>query len=42
MLANHCCQEKLYLMTDDWDFQGRGISIITANKKLLLAKNAHS
>jgi predicted nucleic acid-binding protein len=35
MLANHCCQEKLYLMTDDMDFQGRGVPIITANKRLL-------
>ena len=32
MLVNHCCQEKLYLMTDDWDFQNRGVSIITANQ----------
>jgi len=35
MLVNHCSQEKLYLMTDDRDFQGRGVSIITANRKLL-------
>jgi hypothetical protein len=35
VLANHCAKEKLHLMTDDGDFHGRGLSIITANRKLI-------
>ncbi len=35
MLVNHCSQEKFCLMTDDIDYHGCGITIITANKKLI-------
>lgn len=33
MLVNHCCSEKFYLMTDDIDFHGRGVPIITGNRR---------
>lgn len=41
VLAEHCTKENLHLMTDDGDFHGRGVSIITANKRLI-AKSGHA
>jgi hypothetical protein len=35
ILAQHCAQEDLYLMTDDFDFSGTAVRLITANRKLL-------
>jgi hypothetical protein len=33
--ANYCSSEGVVLMTDDFDFAGSGLEIITANWKLL-------
>lgn len=35
ILTALCVTEKLRLVTDDGDFKGRGIPVITANKRLL-------
>ncbi len=35
ILANLCQQRGLKLITDDGDFGGRGIPVITANRRLL-------
>jgi hypothetical protein len=34
VLIGFCRQENLYVMTDDADYSGSGIGIITANKKM--------
>jgi len=39
VLAEHCAKENLHLMTDDGDFHGRGVSIITANRRLIARAN---
>jgi hypothetical protein len=40
ILSQHCVAEDLYLMTDDIDFYGTGVKLITANKKLI-KKSGH-
>jgi len=35
ILADYCSSESAVLMTDDFDFAGRGMEIITANPKIL-------
>jgi predicted nucleic acid-binding protein len=35
VIIDFCRTEDLYLMTDDADFRGRGLKLITANKHLL-------
>jgi predicted nucleic acid-binding protein len=35
ILIDFCLKEDLYLMTDDRDFGGRGLRLITANRRLL-------
>jgi predicted nucleic acid-binding protein len=37
MLRDHCKKEGLFLMTDDRDFAGCGVTVITANKRALKA-----
>jgi predicted nucleic acid-binding protein len=38
ILTEFCKRENLYLMTDDRDFGGRGLRVITANRRLLQAR----
>ena len=35
ILAEHCVQEGCYFMTDDADFNGSGLRLITANRRLI-------
>lgn len=37
MLISFCKEENLYIMTDDVDYAGCGLDIITANRKITSA-----
>ena len=40
VIAEICKREKLKLVTHDSDFKGKGIDVLTANKKLIGRRNA--